>query len=126
MDIGAGTAELGISFLEKYINMMKKSQDQLPSICLISLDPDIKMLSVGKKKLEAFVKKHDLSATVTLKFILGLSQDLEKKYNTATEGTIDVVTSAIVFHHINEQGKRDTFNLLFKAMTPGGKVIIGF
>lgn len=101
LDFGCGTATLSI--------MIKK---QFPTIRVIGVDVDKKILAIAEEK----IKKAGVA--VELRHYDGENLPFLGYQN------FDKIVSSLVFHHIPTSGKRIIFGQLYKIVKPGGELHI--
>lgn len=99
LDVGCGTGSLAI--------MIKQVQ---PEATAVGLDPDPQARKIAKAKAER--------AGADVEWLSGYARD------AAGFGPFDKVVSSLVFHQVPLEEKRLGLEAMFKAASPGGRVLI--
>ena len=96
LDIGCGTGTLAILLQQRH-----------PQLEVVGLDPDAKALAHGRRKAKR--------AAVWPRFDQGFANALG--YASAS---FDHVFSSFMFHHLDDEGKRETMCEVHRVLRPGG------
>jgi len=97
LDFGVGTATLSI--------MIKQ---QFPSISIIGIDVDSKILEIAKNKVNEKIKLLQYDGA----------------YIPLPNKGIDKIVSSLVFHHIPTEDKKIVLKELYRLLKPGGELHI--
>ncbi len=100
LDLGCGTGAVALLVAARE-----------PAAQVVGVDPDPEILALARRKAEA------QGATVT--FEEALAQELP-----VASGSVDVVVSSLVFHHLLPQAKRDVAAECLRVLRPGGRLAI--
>ncbi|MBJ6128258.1 methyltransferase domain-containing protein [Microvirga splendida] len=100
VDLGCGTGTLG--------SMLKAA---CPEASLIGIDPDPVMLGRARAKAA--------EAHLDVRFEQAFADALP-----LDEGSAAAVVSSLVFHHLEQPAKRAAFAEAFRALRPGGRIVI--
>ena len=96
LDIGCGTGS--------FVVLLKR---QFPAAQVVGLDPDSKALRRAQNKVAR--------AAVSVQLDRGFSDELPYK-----QASFDRVFSSFMFHHLEEDDKKQTLNELRRVLKPGG------
>ncbi len=99
LDVGCGTGSLAI--------LIKQRQ---PAATVVGLDPDPAARRIAAAKAQA--------AGAAIEWHSGFARD------AANFGQFDKTVSSLVFHQVPIEEKRAGLEAMFKAVRPGGKVVI--
>jgi len=99
LDVGSGTGSFAI--------LVKQRE---PSSVVVGLDPDPEARKLASAKAQA--------AGVEVQWLAGFARD------AANLGQFDKVVSSLVFHQVSVAEKRAGLEAMFKAVRPGGRVLI--
>ncbi len=94
LDVGAGTGTLVRLLYEKGAHVT-------------GIDADPRILEIARKKVPE------------VKFVEGNAQSLP-----FPDGSFEVVTSSLVFHHLHPQAKRAALREIHRVLRPGGRLIL--
>ena len=101
LDIGTGTGNLAIWFLEKGCQV-------------IGLDPSVRLLRMAEQKAAEWGKR----------FEIRLCEDPFLKIPFFND-TFDIVASTYAIHHLNDGAKRLAVRAMKRVMKPDGRIVIG-
>lgn len=99
LDVGSGTGTFAI--------LVKQRE---PASIVVGLDPDPEARRLASAKAEA--------AGVEIEWLTGFARD------ASNFGQFDKVVSSLVFHQVPVAEKRAGLGAMFKAVRPGGRVLI--
>lgn len=100
LDLGCGSATLTI--------LIKKKN---PKANVVGLDGDEKILTIAKRKCE--------TAGIEIQFQQGFSFQM-----AFSDGSIDLVISSLLFHHLTQENKAKTLKEVYRVLKPGGQLLI--
>ena len=100
LDVGVGTGTLLIELNKSY-----------PSLNLVGIDPDPKVLNIAKSKLAKYKVRASLSKA--------FAQDLP-----FPDASFDLVVSTLTFHHIPSQAKKKALGEIHRILRNGGKFLL--
>lgn len=100
LDVGCGTGTL-----------LKGIGTRFPSLQLIGLDADPKILRIAARKLRTAGVESDL--------VLGNSTQMVFRSES-----VDAVVSTLFFHHLNQEQKQATVDEIWRVLRPGGTVFV--
>jgi ubiquinone/menaquinone biosynthesis C-methylase UbiE len=101
LDVGCGTGTLAIA-----------AARAAPGVAVTGLDADGSILTRARKKAAG--------AGVDIRFDEAMSTALPY-----ADASFDLVLSTLFFHHLPDDGKRQTAAELVRVLRPGGRVVIG-
>lgn len=97
-DIGCGTGSFAILLKRLY-----------PDVTVVAIDPDAQALGIARNKASRE----------------GLEIDWRQGFADALPaGSADAVTSSLVFHQVPLAGKRDGLEAMYRAVRPGGRLVL--
>jgi ubiquinone/menaquinone biosynthesis C-methylase UbiE len=102
VDVGCGTATLGIA-------MMKKQ----PLAEIIGVDPDPNVLAIAARKMA--------KANVRIAFVQAYGDALK---GHIAPNSVDKVFSGLMLHHVTTKTKLSIFKAAYRALKPGGLIVI--
>ena len=100
LDVGVGTGTLLIELNKSY-----------PSLNLVGIDPDPKVLNIAKSKLAKYKVRASLSKA--------FAQDLP-----FPDASFDLVVSTLTFHHLPSQAKKKALEEIHRILRNGGKFLL--
>jgi ubiquinone/menaquinone biosynthesis C-methylase UbiE len=101
LDVGCGTGTLAIA-----------AARAAPGVTVTGLDADASILARARKKASR----------------AGLEIAFDEAMSTAlpyADGSFDLVLSTLFFHHLPDDGKRQTAAELVRVLRPGGRLVVG-
>jgi ubiquinone/menaquinone biosynthesis C-methylase UbiE len=101
LDVGCGTGTLAIA-----------AARAAPGVTVTGLDADASILARARKKAAG--------AGVEIAFDEAMSTALPY-----ADGSFDLVLSTLFFHHLPDDGKRQTAAELVRVLRPGGRLVVG-
>lgn len=101
LDVGCGTATLV---------MLAKSQH--PTSRVVGIDPDEKILRIGRKKMSN-------GYGLDIELITAGAEQLPFE-----NASFDVVTSSLVFHHLQTDTKKQALGEIHRVLRPNGRLLL--